>query len=96
MADSMGGKVPNVSILNMYSWNYVLIVVFSGVLYWALEAIWPVTVRPDDSDDSGELYLIEGFEPHGGMVAEVVEQGRGKVGSESEKKGRGMPSSSMM
>jgi NCS1 family nucleobase:cation symporter-1 len=96
MVDSMGGKVPNVSILNMYSWNYVLIVVFSGVLYWALEAIWPVTVRPDDSDDSGELYLIEGFEPHGGIVAEVVEQGRGKVGSESEKKGRGMPSSSMM
>jgi NCS1 family nucleobase:cation symporter-1 len=84
--------VPNVSILNMYSWNYVLVVAFSGVLYWALEAIWPIVVRSDDADGSGELYLIEGYEPQ--VVAEVVEQGRGKVDPESEKKGPVTPSSS--
>ncbi|KAM0696041.1 hypothetical protein Q7P36_004524 [Cladosporium allicinum] len=94
MIDSMGGKVPNVSILNMYSWNYVLVVAFSGSLYWALEAMWPIAVRSDDTDGSGELYLIEGYEPQGGMVAEVVEQGRGKTDPGSEKKGLETPSSS--
>jgi NCS1 family nucleobase:cation symporter-1 len=94
MVDSMGGKVPNVSILNMYSWNYVLIVAFSGGLYWALEAMWPITVRPDDANDRGELYLIEGLEPQGDLAAEIIEQGRGKVDPESEKKGLATPSSS--
>ena len=94
MIDSMGGKVPNVSILNMYSWNYVLVVAFSGSLYWALEAMWPIAVRSDDTDGSGELYLIEGYEPQGGMVAEVVELGRGKTDPGSEKKGLETPSSS--
>lgn len=94
MIDSMGGKVPNVSILNMYSWNYVLVVAFSGSLYWALEAMWPIAVRSDDTDGSGELYLIEGHEPQGGMVAEVVEQGKGVTDPGSEKKGLKVPSSS--
>jgi NCS1 family nucleobase:cation symporter-1 len=94
MIDSMGGKVPNVSILNMYSWNYVLVVAFSGSLYWALEAMWPIAVRSDDTDGSGELYLIEGHEPQGGMVAEVVEQGKGETDPGSEKKGLKVPSSS--
>ena len=92
--DSMGGKVPNVSILNMYSWNYVLVVAFSGSLYWALEAMWPIAVRSADTDCSGELYLIEGHEPQGGMVAEVVEQGKGVTDPGSEKKGLKVPSSS--
>jgi NCS1 family nucleobase:cation symporter-1 len=95
MIDSMGVKVPNVSILNMYSWNYVLVVAFSGVLYWALEAIWPIVVRSDDTDGSGELYLIEGYEPQGRVDADVVEQGRKKVDSGSEKKGLGVASSSV-
>jgi NCS1 family nucleobase:cation symporter-1 len=94
MIDSMGGKVPNVSILNMYSWNYVLVVAFSGSLYWALEAMWPIAVRSDDTDGSGELYLIEGHEPQGGMVAEVVEQGKWVTDPGSEKKGLKVPSSS--
>jgi NCS1 family nucleobase:cation symporter-1 len=96
MIDSMGGKVPNVSILNMYSWNYVLVVAFSGVLYWALEAIWPITVRSDETDSSGELYLIEGYEPQGSAVAEIVEQGRENTDHGSEKKGLEMPSSSVV
>ncbi|KAI5263823.1 hypothetical protein E4T47_08900 [Aureobasidium subglaciale] len=62
MLYSMGVKITNKPILNMYSWNYVLVVAFSGSIYWALTTIFPVPIETEDQD-LGKLYLIEGRDP---------------------------------
>lgn len=61
MLHSMGVTIINKPILNMYSWNYVLVVTFSGFLYWVLTTFSPVPVHLE-GEDYGELYLIEGTE----------------------------------
>jgi NCS1 family nucleobase:cation symporter-1 len=85
MVNSMGVNVPNASILDMYSWNYVLVVAFSGTLYWILGAIWPFPVDSGDADDAGALYLIEGVEPSGLVTADDAELGGKGSSPESEK-----------
>lgn len=62
MLFSMGVPIHNRGILNMYSWNYVLVVVFSSLVYFICTSLSPVPVRTDD-EDYGKLYLIEGLEP---------------------------------
>jgi NCS1 family nucleobase:cation symporter-1 len=57
MLYSMGVPIHNRSILNMYSWNYVLVIVFSGLLYLLFTLISPVPVRTDH-EDLGKLYLM--------------------------------------
>jgi NCS1 family nucleobase:cation symporter-1 len=85
MLNSMGVTITNQSILNMYSWNYVLVVAFSGSIYWALGAIWPFPVHSDGAYDTGALYLIEGLEPEGLMTSDLVEKGEKRGTPESEK-----------
>jgi len=70
MLFSMGVPIPNRGILNMYSWNYVLVVVFSGLLYGTLCKIFPFPVRTDE-EDFGKLYLIEGQEPEDSLAREM-------------------------
>lgn len=60
MLYSMGVPISNKGMINMYSWNYVLVVTFSGLLYLGLTTISPIPVRADD-EDLGKLYLIEGL-----------------------------------
>jgi NCS1 family nucleobase:cation symporter-1 len=62
MLYSMGVPIPNRGILNMYSWNYVLVVVFSGLVYFICTTLSPVPVRTEE-EDYGKLYLIDGLEP---------------------------------
>lgn len=62
MLASMGVKITNKGILNLYSWNYVLVVTFSGLIYLGLTTAFPVPVRTDD-EDLGKLYLIDGIDP---------------------------------
>jgi len=88
MVSSMGVDVRNESILDMYSWNYVLVVAFSGTLYWVLGAIWPFPVDSGDGDDVGAIYLIEGFEPSelvNSDTAELGQEGGKGTGAGSEK-----------
>ncbi|KAI5247876.1 hypothetical protein E4T43_01696 [Aureobasidium subglaciale] len=73
MLYSMGVKITNKPILNMYSWNYVLVVAFSGSIYWALTTIFPVPIETEDQD-LGKLYLIEGRDPFDTATAEEKEQ----------------------
>ncbi|OQV10362.1 hypothetical protein CLAIMM_14376 [Cladophialophora immunda] len=64
MLYSMGVPVHNRGILNMYSWNYVLVVVFSGLVYFICTTLSPIPVRPaDGEEDYGKLYLVDGLEP---------------------------------
>ncbi|KAK5453505.1 hypothetical protein LTS15_006690 [Exophiala xenobiotica] len=70
MVQTMGVKVTNKGILNLYSWNYVLVVTFSALIYAGLTAISPVPVKTDD-EDFGKLYLIDGLDAEG--VAQGVE-----------------------
>ncbi|KAJ6093444.1 hypothetical protein N7486_008733 [Penicillium sp. IBT 16267x] len=60
MLFSMGVPIHDKGILNMYSWNYVLVVVFSGLMYLALTTISPIPVQTDD-EDLGKLYLMDGI-----------------------------------
>lgn len=60
MLHSMGVTVHNRAILNMYSWNYVLVVVFSGLIYFLCTTLWPVPVATEE-EDYGKLYLLEGL-----------------------------------
>lgn len=85
MVNSMGVRITNESILNMYSWNYVLVVGFSGCIYWALGAIWPFPIHSDDVDDVGALYLIEGLEPQEPVTPDVIEKGEKSDDFGSEK-----------
>jgi NCS1 family nucleobase:cation symporter-1 len=62
MVFSMGVKINNKGILNLYSWNYVLVVTLSALIYWALTTIWPIPVKTDE-EDLGKLYLIDGLDP---------------------------------
>ncbi|KAI5195833.1 hypothetical protein AUEXF2481DRAFT_65505 [Aureobasidium subglaciale EXF-2481] len=73
MLYSMGVKITNKPILNMYSWNYVLVVTFSGSIYWALTTIFPVPIETEDQD-LGKLYLIEGRDPFDTATPEEKEQ----------------------
>ncbi|GAB7333546.1 hypothetical protein MBLNU13_g05122t1 [Cladosporium sp. NU13] len=75
MVNPMGVNVCNESILDMYSWNYVLVVAFSGTLYWALGTIWPFPVDSGDADDAGAIDLIEGIEPSGVVASDVADLG---------------------
>ncbi|KAI1625035.1 NCS1 nucleoside transporter [Exophiala viscosa] len=67
MLHSMGVPIHNKGILNMYSWNYVLVVVFSGLIYFICTTISPIPVQTDE-EDYGKLYLIEGSEPVNGVA----------------------------
>jgi len=62
MVQGMGVRITNRESLNLYSWNYVLVVAFSGLLYFVFVMISPVPVRTDD-EDLGKLYLIDGLDP---------------------------------
>jgi NCS1 family nucleobase:cation symporter-1 len=62
MVFTMGVTINNKGILNLYSWNYVLVVTFSALIYWALTTIWPIPVRTDE-EDLGRLYLTDGLDP---------------------------------
>ena len=62
MLQTMGVRITNKGILNLYSWNYVLVVAFSALLYWGLTTLSPIPVRTDD-EDLGKLYLIDGLDP---------------------------------
>ncbi|KAI5247666.1 hypothetical protein E4T42_05942 [Aureobasidium subglaciale] len=73
MLYSMGVEITNKPILNMYSWNYVLVVTFSGSIYWALTTIFPVPIETEDQD-LGKLYLIEGRDPFDIATPEEKEQ----------------------
>jgi NCS1 family nucleobase:cation symporter-1 len=85
MVNSMGVNVRSESILDMYSWNYVLVVAFSATLYWVLGAIWPFPVDSGDADDVGAVYLIEGIEPSGIVASDVADLGEKGSRPESEK-----------
>ncbi|KAL6247592.1 hypothetical protein RBB50_005938 [Rhinocladiella similis] len=91
MLQAMGVKVTNKGILNMYSWNYVLVVVFSGLIYLILTTVSPVPVRTED-EDLGKLYLVDGLCGEGSPGEEVrhehPEHNTGsekQIGSEHEK-----------
>jgi NCS1 family nucleobase:cation symporter-1 len=93
MLYSMGVKITNKGVLNMYSWNYVLVVVFSGLIYAALTKISPIPVKTDD-EDLGKLYLIDGIDPeitNGVLPSDRDESSFEKNASsvEPEKKGFG-------
>lgn len=62
MLHSMGVPISNKGILGFYSWNYVLVVVFSGLLYLALTTISPIPVGRD-TEDLGKLYVVDGLDP---------------------------------
>jgi NCS1 family nucleobase:cation symporter-1 len=62
MLKSMGVNITNKGILNMYSWNYVLVVTFSGLLYLALTTAFPVPLTTN-SEDLGKQYVIDGLDP---------------------------------
>jgi NCS1 family nucleobase:cation symporter-1 len=68
MLQSMGVRITNKGILNLYSWNYVLVVCFSGMIYAACCMISPIPVTTED-EDLGKMYLIEGTDPV--AVAEI-------------------------
>jgi NCS1 family nucleobase:cation symporter-1 len=85
MVSSMGVSVRNESVLDMYSWNYVLVVAFSGTLYWILGAIWPFPVESGDANDIGAIYRIEGVEPSGVVALDVAELGEKGSRRDSEK-----------
>jgi NCS1 family nucleobase:cation symporter-1 len=85
MVNSMGVIVRNESILDLYSWNYVLVVAFSGTLYWVLGATWPFSVDSGGVDDVGAIYLIEGIEPAGVVASEVADLEEKGSRPESEK-----------
>jgi NCS1 family nucleobase:cation symporter-1 len=85
MVQGMGVKITNKGILNLYSWNYVLVVVFSGLLYYTFTTISPVPVRIDD-EDLGKLYLINGLEPEITNGLPSSYEGNTDQGSESEKR----------
>jgi nucleobase:cation symporter-1, NCS1 family len=82
----MGVKITNKGIINLYSWNYVLVVVFSGLLYFVFTIISPVPVRTDD-EDLGKLYLIDGLEPEVTNGVASGDEGNMEEGNESEKNG---------
>jgi NCS1 family nucleobase:cation symporter-1 len=91
MLHSMGVGITNKSILNMYSWNYVLVVAFSGLIYAALTAMFPIPIKTED-EDLGKLYLIDGLDPT--ITTGVLPGGgddscncRGSGATEMEKKG---------
>ncbi|OCT48914.1 Allantoin permease [Cladophialophora carrionii] len=91
MLQTMGVRITNKGILNLYSWNYVLVVTFSGLLYVALTTAFPVPVRTND-EDLGKLYLIDGLDPEitTGMPPSGGDEGRVENdgdNSGSEKKG---------
>jgi NCS1 family nucleobase:cation symporter-1 len=86
MLQSMGVKITNKGILNLYSWNYVLVVAFSGLIYWGLTTISPIPVRTDD-EDLGKLYLIDGIDPE--ITTGVRPNSDDSSTVESEKKGFG-------
>jgi NCS1 family nucleobase:cation symporter-1 len=88
MVSSMGVSVHNESILDLYSWNYVLVVAFSGTLYWVLGAIWPFPVDSGDVDDVGVINLIEGLEPSGLVASDAVELGQGGEKGSSPESGK--------
>ncbi|KAH8760886.1 NCS1 nucleoside transporter [Hyaloscypha finlandica] len=93
MLQGMGVRIINKGILNLYSWNYVLVVTFSGLLYVVFAMISPVPVRTDD-EDLGKLYLIDGLDPE--VVTGVSSRFEGKAdeGSDIEKKNYRSESSS--
>lgn len=95
MVQGMGVRITNKGILNLYSWNYVLVVAFSGLLYFVFVMISPVPVRTDD-EDLGKLYLIDGLDPE--VVTGVSSRFEGKTdeGSDIEKKNYRSESSSTM
>lgn len=62
MLNAMGVKITNKGILNLYSWNYVLVVTFSALIYLGLTMLSPIPVKTDD-EDLGKLYLIDGLDP---------------------------------
>jgi nucleobase:cation symporter-1, NCS1 family len=68
MLKSMGVNITNKGVLNLYSWNYVLVVVFSGLLYVALTTAFPVPIRTD-SEDLGKLYLVDDLDS--GVIIDV-------------------------
>lgn len=84
MLNSMGVEVTNESILDMYSWNYVLVVTFSAFVYWTLTTMFPIPVRSQE-EDIGKLYLIEGQDPHEDMSSDPEAQGEKSADLESEK-----------
>lgn len=91
MLQSMGVKITNKGILNLYSWNYVLVVTFSGLLYVGLTTAFPVPVRTDD-EDLGKLYVIDGLDPEISSGARSDSGDKGSINknlssTESEKKG---------
>jgi NCS1 family nucleobase:cation symporter-1 len=83
MLNSMGVTITNKGILNLYSWNYVLVVTFSGLLYAALTKLFPIPVMTDD-EDLGKLYLIEGIDPATGLEEDMVETDGSHSGSEKK------------
>ncbi len=62
----------------------MIVVVFSGLLYYIFTTISPVPVRTDD-DDLGKLYLIDGLDPEVVNGVPSSYEGNTDKGSESEK-----------
>lgn len=85
MVNAMGVNVPNESILDLYSWNYVLVVAFSGSVYWTLGVMFPFPTHSDDFEDVGELYLIEGLEPQSHAGSDTAELAVKEQTRDSEK-----------
>ena len=80
MISSMGVKITNKGILNLYSWNYVLVVAISGLFYYLFTTISPIPVKTDD-EDLGKLYLVDGLEPK--IITGVTTGYEGHVGDGS-------------
>lgn len=86
MVQGMDVKIKNEGILNLYSWNYLLVVAFSGLLYFAFTTISPVPVETDD-ENLGKLYLIDGLDLEVMKGISSSYEGNTDEGSESEKRG---------
>lgn len=78
MLYSMGVPIHNRGILNMYSRNYVLVVVFSGLLYFIYTTLSPVPVSTDDAD-YGKLHLIDELEPESETASTAGYVARGDI-----------------
>ncbi|OQV08884.1 hypothetical protein CLAIMM_13097 [Cladophialophora immunda] len=85
MLQTMGVNITNKGILNLYSWNYVLVVTFSALLYLALTTVSPVPVKTND-EDLGKLYLIDGLDPE--LTTGMLPRGGGGDDVQSEKDGQ--------